>query len=380
MAGFSNIKSVIDAELNGQVRNFQFRKNPTQATTAGIWFDFANSAGNPKAKQWFDAAPLTQSRIAQSSDLGLYHGANCSPLQKHLRKVTIWNPTVTALPMQLLLLDYLTYYPTFDDSETAVQTTIDTPSSSCAFTVDYTTNTLTYTTLGTSIPANLLTSTTVIVSLISGTLPLGLTDATTYYLIKVSETTFKLASSIANANNNIPVIIKNNGSGVFNLKWGLPRYTDGKGVQMIAVTTGARVGGQTFTVSYTNSDGVAGRTSGLLLQNTSSVLGTVTNSALTVGQNTAGPYISLQTGDTGVRSVESVTMNGVDTGFFTIVLVKPIAETQIKGIDSPVEKDFLLHSLELPRIYDDAFLGFLGLPNGTLATAVITGELKVIWN
>jgi len=43
----------------------------------------------------------------------------------------------------------------------------------------------------------------------------------------------------------------------------LPRYTDGKGVQMMAITTGVRTGGQTFQVKYTNSDGVAGRLSSI---------------------------------------------------------------------------------------------------------------------
>lgn len=377
MSGFNGIKSIVDAELEGRVRNYQFRKNPTQATTAGIWFDFANAAGNPKAKQWFDASPLTATQVYQSTDLGLYHGANVLPAQKHIRKTTIWNPTVTALPMQMLLLDYLLYYPTFDDSETGVQTCINTPPSSAEFTASYTNDLLTYTTTN-FIPANLLTGTLVTVST-TGTLPLGL-SATDYYLIRVDDSTCRLAATLADARNGVCVNILNNGSGTHTLKWILPRWTNGDGVQMMAITTGARTGGQTFTVSYTNSDGVAGRTSGIITQNTSSVLGTITNSALTVGQNTAGPFITLQSGDSGVRSVQSVQMNGVDTGFFSIVLVKQLTETQIRGIDAPVEKDHLLHGAELPRIYDDAFLGFIGLPNGTLATAVVTGNLKVIFN
>ncbi len=377
MPGFNGIKSIVDAELEGRVRNYTFRKNPTQATTAGIWFDLANAAGNPKAKQWFDAAPLTATQVYQSTDLGLYHGANVLPAQKHIRITNTQAPTVTALPMQLLLLDYLLYYPTFDDSETGSQTTINTPPSSAEFTASYLNDLLTYTTTN-FIPGNLLTGTLVSVST-TGTLPLGL-NATDYYLIRVDDSTCRLATTLANARNGVCVNILNNGSGTHKIKWLLPRWTNGEGVQMMAITTGARTGGQTFTVSYTNSDGVAGRTSSVITQNTSSVLGTITNSALTVGQNTAGPFISLQSGDRGVRSIESVQMNGVDTGFFSIVLVKQLTETQIRGIDSPVEKDHLLHSNQLPRIYDDAFLGFIALPNGTLAATAMNGTLKVIWN
>lgn len=289
MPGFTGIKSIVDSELAGQVRNYKFRKTPSQVTTAGIWFDLANASGNPPAKQWFDAAPLTATQVKQSTDKGIYHGANVSPAQKHLRKILTWCPTATALPMQMILCDYLLYYPTVDDSEVALQE------------MD---NTLT-----------------------------------------------------------------------------LPRYTDGAGVQMMAITTGARTGGQTFTITYTNSDGVSGRTAPLMQQNTSSILGTLTTTALTATNlGSGGPFIPLQAGDSGVRSVESVQMNGIDTGFFTIVLVKPLAETQIRGIDAPVEKDYLLHAGQLPRIYDDAFLGFLCLPNGSLAASAVEGQLKVIWN
>lgn len=283
MAGFSGIADIVDAELAGQVRNYTWRKSPSQVTTAGIWFDLANASGMPPAKQWFDAAPLTATQVKQSTDKGIYHGPNVSPAQKHLRKTTTWCPTGTALSMQMILCDYLLYYPTIDDSETNLQE------------MD---NTVT-----------------------------------------------------------------------------LPRYEDGVGVQMIAITTGARTGGQTFTVTYTNSDGVSGRTAPVMTQNTSSILGTITTTVRTPTNNTSAcPFIPLQDGDKGVRSVESVQMNGVDSGFFTIVLVKPLAETQIRGVDAPVEVDHLLHHGELPRIYDDAFLGFLSLPVASLAGSVVTGN------
>lgn len=289
MAGFNGIKQMVDSELNGQTRNYQWRKTPSQVTTAGIWFDLANTSGMPPAKQWFDAAPLTATQIKQSTDKGIYHGPNVSPAQKYLRKTIVMGNVITPMPMAMMLCDYLLYYPTVDDSETALQE------------MD---NTLT-----------------------------------------------------------------------------LPRYTDGVGVQMMAITTGARTGGQTFTVTYTNSDGVAGRVTPLMQQNTSSILGTVTTSSLTATNlGTGGPFITLQNGDSGVRSIESVQMNGIDTGFFTLILVKPLAETQLRRNNSPVEIDHLIHHSQLPRIYDDAFLGYLCLPNGTLVGSTLMGTLKTVWN
>ena len=51
--------------------------------------------------------------------------------------------------------------------------------------------------------------------------------------------------------------------------------------------------------------------------------------------------MALQDGDTGVRTVDSITFNGVgDIGLISLVLVKPIATHYIRGIDAPVENRF----------------------------------------
>lgn len=166
----------------------------------------------------------------------------------------------------------------------------------------------------------------------------------------------------------------------------LPRYTDGKGVQMMAITTGVRTGGQSFTVKYTNQDGVTGRISQTVTQNAAAYIGSITNSNRT---SVNGPtwLIPLADGDSGVRAVESVTMNGVDVGLFSIILVKPICQTCFREcqistagtINTPYEKDFLIPTGELPRIYDNAFLNFIVLPKASLSTTILQGDLKVIW-
>ena len=282
----NTIGEVVNCELEGRMRDYIWRKTPSQAFTIGIWIDLSMSPGMPVPKYWFDAAPLTAKAITQSADGGFYHGSNVSPSEKYLRKITTQANVTTALPMNAILCDYLIYYPTIDDGTTDEQV------------MD---NTVT-----------------------------------------------------------------------------LPRYTDGKGVQMIAVTTGARTGGQSFTVKYTNQDGVTGRTSGVMIQNTATTLGSITTSNRT-GTNGANPYISLQDGDSGVRAVESVTMNNVDTGIFSIILVKPLVQTCFREITVPYEKDFLVPTSDLIRIYDNAFLNFVCLPQGSLAATALRGDLKVIW-
>lgn len=298
MSGFKSIGEVVDAELSGNVRNYMWRKTPSQATTIGIWFDLSMSPGMPTPKYWFDAAPLTAKAIYQSTDGGFYHGPNVSPKEKYLRSITTEatsTSTTNATPMNAILMDYLLYYPSIDD----------------------------------------------------GTLSEQVMDNTVT----------------------------------------LPRYTDGKGVMMMAVTTGLRTGGQTFQVRYTNQDGVTGRLSGVVTQNAATYIGSITNSDRAIS-NSASWFIPLADGDTGVRAVESVTMiSGVDVGLFSIILVKPLVQTCFREsqistagtINTPYEKDFLIPTGEMPKIYDDAFLNFVVLPQASLATTILRGDLKVVW-
>jgi hypothetical protein len=167
----------------------------------------------------------------------------------------------------------------------------------------------------------------------------------------------------------------------------LPRYTDGEGVQMIAVTTGARTGNQYFTIKYTNQDGVADRVTPQLQQNTSTSVGSITNSASTQ-VNGASAFIPLQGNDTGVQMVQSVTMQGVDTGLFSVILVKPLAYITLREVVASTgvlvgvanDKDFLLYDNTIPRIYDNAFLNFVIHPTSTtISSTTFTGDLKVIW-
>lgn len=284
--GITNVADIVDAELNGKKRHYTWRKTPSQVTTAGLWFDLSMSPGNPPPKYWFDAPPAIAKAVSQSQDGGIFHGANVTPEQQYLRLITAMTVTVTALPLPLILCDYLLYYPSCDDSTTDPQT-LD--------------NTVT-----------------------------------------------------------------------------LPRYTDGKGVQMLAVSVAGRTGGQQFFCTYTNSDGVAGRTSQTVTQNSAAAIGTIVTSA-TATQASGNPFIGLQDGDSGVRSIESVTMLGADVGLFTLILVKPLAQMQIKEITAPYEKDFYTHAACLPEVEDDAYLNFLCIPNGSLAATALIGDLKVIW-
>jgi hypothetical protein len=124
---------------------------------------------------------------------------------------------------------------------------------------------------------------------------------------------------------------------------------------------------------------VAGRVTPLVTQNAAAAPGTITTASTATQTGTPTPFIPLQGDDKGVRLVESVTMAGVDTGFFAIVLVRPIAQTVIRGIDAPYDKDTLLFANELERIYDDAYLSLLAMPNGSLSGLAVRGAIRSVW-
>jgi len=284
----NSVKQLVDAELEWRVRRYQWRKVPTQVTTAGYWFDLSLSPGNPVPKYWFDATPLIAKAIYQSADGWLFHWANTSPMKQYLRMTTAMSSSGTWLPLPLTLCDFLLYYPSVDDSV-----------------------------LDTQVLDNTVT---------------------------------------------------------------LPRYTDWNGVQVIAVTVAGRTGWQSFYFTYTNSDWVSGRVSQTVQQNAIPAIWTITTSSLSTNWQSGNPFIGLQSGDTGVRSIDSVTMLWVDVWLFSLILVKPLAGTMIREQTAPVEKDYLIETSDIPEIKDDAYLSWLTCPNWSLNGITLFWDTQIIYN
>lgn len=120
MAGFNSVRDLIDAEIAGKTRFSTWRKTPSQTTASGFWFDLSMSPGNP-APQYYAASPYAAIALAQSSDGGLYHGRSVAPENKYLRKCMALATTATAVPLPMILLDYLLFYPFIDESINDVQ-------------------------------------------------------------------------------------------------------------------------------------------------------------------------------------------------------------------------------------------------------------------
>lgn len=162
----------------------------------------------------------------------------------------------------------------------------------------------------------------------------------------------------------------------------LTRCTSGDGVRIMPVVLNPHsAAGPTFSCEYTNSDGVGGRVTELATFGGQTVAGTILTSAV-AGARTFAPFLPLQSGDTGVRSIESVTIQTVgDVGTFALVLVRPLLWTCLRGIDAATEVDAFMHQGgRLPVIEDDAYLGMVARCGGSVSAAQILGTILTTWS
>lgn len=141
------------------------------------------------------------------------------------------------------------------------------------------------------------------------------------------------------------------------------RATGGVGVTLwLEVHTALGTTGSGATLSYTNSDGVAGRTG--------TVIGAIPGSAA------AGTMIpvALQAGDRGVQSVQSVTLAASTgtAGSFGVTLLQRIAEIPLQTNLSAV---LSWADLGLPQVKNDACLAFMVLAATTTTPTVVGSAL-----
>lgn len=167
----------------------------------------------------------------------------------------------------------------------------------------------------------------------------------------------------------------------------LPRYTGG---QVAAVSQSAASTVGQFTFTYTNQDGVAGRVS----QNNYTFA--VAGGGQVVGSSGTGasynPFCYLQAGDSGVRSIQSVTMSAAGGGLMCLVIVKPLLKSvvsqesrrttsgNLESYGACTELASIIHQAGAPRVIDGAVLGLLASGYaGSLASSTLAGMLEIVW-
>lgn len=157
----------------------------------------------------------------------------------------------------------------------------------------------------------------------------------------------------------------------------MPRYPDGKGVQAMLVSTVPQTGNAACTISYTNQDGVPGRISTFNVLGPSNVGNC--NSSRSLAPGGFNPFIPLDVGDYGIRSVESLQMSTSAGGFCAVVLVQTIASHLIREKGTVTEHFFLRHKPSLPQVKDGAYLNFIFSSGVAAISSVIRGEVEFYW-
>lgn len=139
--------------------------------------------------------------------------------------------------------------------------------------------------------------------------------------------------------------------------------TAGLGVQLaMEVSTTLGSGTPTLTVTYTNSAGTGSRT------------GTIGPISTTSSAGTFYP-MSMQSGDKGVRSVQSITSSATMTsGVVHFVLYREIASLPLPSANLGADRDAV--ALGLPRLYDGSVPFLVVQATGTTST-VVDGSL--VW-
>lgn len=276
---------LFSAPDEGRVLTRPWIKNPSVVTASGIWMDLTMFGRYPAANYFTDGTPLAAKALRRSTDGGMDHGEDKgSDYSKFLASLTVLSASATAVPMPIMVMDYLMYYP-----------------------------------------------------------------------LVPMEDTQEMDNTIT-----------------------LPRYESGEGVQLMLVEQFPYIGGGKVQVTYTNSDGVAGRQTAITTINTQTALGTVAHSGSATG-GVSGLFMPLARGDGGIRAVESITFPVADSGNLAAVLVKPLGLFGNYEVGCPSEWDQLRDLGILERIYDDAYLSAACLPLGSLNGTIVEGSLKTLW-
>jgi len=159
------------------------------------------------------------------------------------------------------------------------------------------------------------------------------------------------------------------------------RAPNGLGVRMfLVITATAGSTAHNLSYSYTNQNGVSGRTNPVTVACTASaIVGHITHSG--TASNNYGPFLPLANGDTGIRSVQSVQLSAASGGgTAALVLCVPIAKITLSVQSLMTEKDLLNQIPSLPRVRDGACLGFLyGSGAATAASSTFAGTLQFVW-
>lgn len=386
MPGFGSYDDFInEATSNGKTYRQDWNKNmlPTTVAIANEWHCLARGAGSPGADALFNTGtnllfqPVSDSTANASA---IQHGGNVTPDYKYILNASAYTAAATSTPAVLMLVDIVGFYRVTSVTAITSQATTNTLAALSTFTADASTDICTHSNI------NLLNYTRCQLTTTT-TLPAGLSLATDYYVIKITDTTFKLATSYANAVAGTAIDITSAGTGTHTINTLYPRYTNGAGLRAFMWNTNATaLGAATPNLSlssYTNEQQATGRSTPVVLPvgKTACPNGQILYSG-TAAVGKYGPFMPLQSGDSGIAKIDNIQLSASYlSGEFSTAICKPLISMPITTLGVASEREFLSQIPGgLPRIYDGAALYWLIYHGAATPTnSAFAGHIDFAW-
>lgn len=384
MPGFTSFDDMIQkASVSGKSLRQDWNKNfnPSTAAVATECHFMTRGAGNPGADTLFNTGtnlafqPVTNQTTGAAS---IQHGSAVSPDYKYLANGSCWTAAATSAPSVMMIVDLVGFYRVTSVTTATAQATTNALSAFSTFTADAGTDICTHTNI------NLFPYTRVQLTTTT-TLPAGLSLATDYYVIKVTDTTCKFATSYANAVAGTAINITDAGTGTHTINTLLPRYTNGDGLKAVMWNTNATALGAAtpnFSLGYTNNEQTASRATPTVLPICKTGATNTLIPYTGTGSGKYGPYVPMQGADGGIAKIDTI-QNSVSyvSGEYSVGLVKPLITLPITTLGIAGEREFFSQVPGgLPRIYDGAALYcILYSAAATPINSAFLGHFDFVW-
>jgi hypothetical protein len=384
--GFSSDDHMLqEITKNGKFNKQTWSKSTAPVHTAGGWHFLKGLNGYPNAGTFPGTDLLFQSCWETTGDgtvvTGVQHGGIVGPTNtKHLLNIGAMMVAAAGAPWQAKLVDIQGYYRlsttnvTGTGSRTLINSNTFTASSSSGLLLTYTNDFNTLTKVR-------FTTTT--------TLPTGLALDTDYWLVRVSSTTARVATSLANAIAGTVVAYTDGGTGTHTLR--IQTRTDqGIGCEAFFVSqTAPTGGGPNLTASAYDAPGTYTGAGTRAFQGTPSMGAAADAYATRVlhsGNATGryGPFLPRQGGDTGIARINSFTWSGgtvyTGSGVVALCIAKPICDIILPATGVWSEHDLRNQLPSMPQIEDGACLAWMLFGTGATTTASpFTATTDFVW-
>jgi len=377
MAGFTSLDDLIsEMTANGKFMRSDWNKltHAVGTQAAGTWYALPHATGNPGAMTLGVVGTNLAFHAAHDRLAGaIQHGRDVSPDTKHILNASAFSAAATTMPAIFMLVDLIGWYPVNTLTTTGNQACISSRTFTAA--VDDTITLAAGWDMQSYTPVRLTNS--------GGALPAGLSAGTTYYWSRLSGTTGKFCTSLANVDSGTFVDVTDAGTGTHTVTLYIDRApTDGAGVQaFITPSVALGAGTPNIQLTYTDQSGNAGNTTPttLPISNATAPIGQIEYSGTGAGKY--GPFVPLAAGDSGIRLVEQFNYNVTHTsGTTNVCLCRPLLTLPMTTVGVAAERDLLNQMPSLPRVYDGAFLTWLMYAGAaTPVTSGFFGHLDFAW-